>query len=393
MAKHLEIVLYAEDGWNDGKIESVVQSKQSVKQYAYILHDKDLDDDGQLKKPHYHLYLNFGQNNVQFEHVAKWFNTSANKVERIKTSKLFTIQYYLHKNEPGKHQYPLEAIRANFDAAAFLEGASKKASFQKILEQCADGTITPYNYEDYIDPVTYAKHGNQIARAWDYAEHSWGKKADGRRDCRVIWAYGQSGVGKTTVCRLYAEKLGLSVYLTATGADPLSHYCGQPALILDDLRPNPKIFTYEALLKTLDPHHNAPVHSRYRDKTLQCSHIFITTIEHPRDFVSEYKLPLKDSAVQLYRRLDEIWEVTEDTIRAEKYDLKHKIFSPFFTTENPLKVYLRELAADPMRVCSTNIFRQIVADSKSQLEIEGVLQPSACTEETTTNDETENLPF
>ena len=52
MAKHLEIVLYAEDGWNDGKIESVVQSKQSVKQYAYILHDKDLDDDGQLKKPH-----------------------------------------------------------------------------------------------------------------------------------------------------------------------------------------------------------------------------------------------------------------------------------------------------------------------------------------------------
>ena len=77
----------------------------------------------------------------------------------------------------------------------------------------------------------------------------------------------------------------------------------------------------------------------------------------------------------------------------EKYDLKHKIFSPFFTTENPLKVYLRELAADPMRVCSTNIFRQIEADSKSQLEIEGVLQPSACTEETTTNDETENLPF
>ena len=29
MAKHLEIVLYAEDGWNDGKIESVVQTDSS----------------------------------------------------------------------------------------------------------------------------------------------------------------------------------------------------------------------------------------------------------------------------------------------------------------------------------------------------------------------------
>ena len=38
----------------------------------------------------------------------------------------------------------------------------------------------------------------------------------------------------------------------------------------------------------------------YLDKILQCSLISITTIEHPRDFVSVYKRPLKDSAVQLY---------------------------------------------------------------------------------------------
>ena len=329
MAKHLEIVLYAEDGWNDGKIETVAQSKQSVKQYAYILHDKDLDDDGQLKKPHYHLYLNFGQNNVQFEHAAKWFDTSPNKVERIKTSKLFTLQYYLHKNEPGKHQYPLEALRANFDVAAFLESASKTASFQKILEQCADGTITPWNYDTYIDPVTYAKHGNQLARAWDYAEHSRAKKAEGQRTCAVIWAYGRSGMGKTTVCRLYAQKLGLTVYLSATGKDLLSHYCGQSALILDDLRSD--TFSYEELLKILDPHYNAPVHSRYRDKVLRCDRIFITTVEHPREFVSRYKLSANDSAEQLYRRLDEVWEVTAAAVRAEKYDLKHKSFLPMFT--------------------------------------------------------------
>lgn len=92
---------------------------------------------------------------------------------------------------------------------------------------------------------------------------------------------------------------------------------------MDDLRSD--TFSYEELLKILDPHYNAPVHSRYRDKVLRCDRIFITTVEHPREFVSRYKLSANDSAEQLYRRLDEVWEVTAAAVRAEKYDLKHNV--------------------------------------------------------------------
>lgn len=108
-----------------------------------------MDEDGSLKKPHYHVYLNFGDANVQYEHAAKWFNTRPSMVQKIKSSKLLALQYYLHMNQPDKHHYPMETLRANFDVAAFLASESQKASVNKLLAQCADGTITPYNYEAY----------------------------------------------------------------------------------------------------------------------------------------------------------------------------------------------------------------------------------------------------
>lgn len=391
MPKHLDIELYPEDGWTDAKIEEVAQSKKSVKQYAYILHDRDMDEDGNLKKPHYHVYLNFGDANVQYEHAAKWFDTRPSMVQKIKSNKLLTLQYYLHMNQPDKHHYPTEALRANFDVAAFLAAESQKASVNKLLAQCADGTITPYNYEAYIDPVIYAKHGQKIARAWDFAEHTQAKAANGQRECTVIWAYGRSGVGKTTACRLYAEKIELPVYMSATGTDPLSHYCGQPALILDDLRST--TFPYDALLKMLDPHYSAPAHSRYRNKTLLCSHIFITTVEHPCDFVMKYRLSANDSAEQLYRRISEVWKVSKDTIEAEKYDLEKKGFFPLYSTENPVRFLEEDSCVDPRtRVNSVNIFHQIAADYKRQMELElpDHSQQTAAVEE---DDSDGELPF
>ena len=161
---------------------------------------------------------------------------------------------------------------------------------------------------------------------------------------------------------------------------------------MDDLRSD--TFSYEELLKILDPRYNAPVHSRYRDKVLRCDRIFITTVEHPREFVSRYKLSANDSAEQFYRRLDEVWEVTAAAVRAEKYDLKHKSFLPMFTTENPVKSYLCGMDMDlHTRVSSMNIFRQIEADCKPQFEIEGFFQPDMCNEETVTGNQTEDLPF
>lgn len=106
---------------------------------------------------------------------------------------------------------------------------------------------------------------------------------------------------KTTACRLYAQKLGLTMHLSATGKDPFSHFCKQSALISNALRSD--TVSSEELLKILDPYYNAPIHSRYHHKVLQCNRIFIIPVEHPREFVSRCRPSVNDSAEQFYHRM------------------------------------------------------------------------------------------
>ena len=120
MPKRAEVILYAEDGWDTEKIISIVELKQSIKEYAFIMHDSDLDENNVLKKPHFHLYLGFGNTNVKFEHIAAWFNTKTELVQKIKTNKYFLLKYYLHCNHPEKSQYNIEQFTASFDIQLFF---------------------------------------------------------------------------------------------------------------------------------------------------------------------------------------------------------------------------------------------------------------------------------
>lgn len=341
MAKRLEILLYPEDGWTKETILDVVHSKKTVKQYAFILHDQDVDEKGNLLKPHYHVYLGFGTGSVKYEHAAKWFQTTPDKVERIKSNLPFTLQYYMHIHQENKHQYPMEAIVANFDVAAELADNQAETSLNNLIRQCADGTITPYNYTDFISPTIYSRHEVKFQRAWTYADQKRNNATEGQRSCHTIWVCGKSGVGKTTLCKRYADAQHLPSYTIATGKDPFSHYAGQPALILDDLRPS-EPFSYAELLRVIDPYHTAPMQSRYRNKLLNCSLIFIPTVYSPEEFVQCLHLPKQDSSTQLYRRLHEIWHVTDDKIFIYKYHLKQNKFELVRTIKNPVPDYIRQ---------------------------------------------------
>ena len=59
--KHCEVVSNVSHLKVD--IQAVIRSKKSIKQWAYILHDKDDTE------PHYHIYLNFGKTSVEFADV------------------------------------------------------------------------------------------------------------------------------------------------------------------------------------------------------------------------------------------------------------------------------------------------------------------------------------
>lgn len=77
--KHYEIVTDADKLTVD--IQAVCMKYKTIKQWAYILHDKD------DTRPHYHIYVNFGNSGVESSEVAKWFEVSENFIEKIKGRK------------------------------------------------------------------------------------------------------------------------------------------------------------------------------------------------------------------------------------------------------------------------------------------------------------------
>ena len=361
MPKHCEVILYQEDGWNASRILTVIESKQSIKNYAFILHDKDVDNSGKSKPSHYHVYLNFGTNNVQFQHIAQWFGIKENLVSKIKANKYATIKYFIHKDYPDKFQYDVSNVYASFDIEKFLNENERNESLNNLLQRCANGEITPFNYEKYIDVSTYAKFQSQFERAWSYREQRILNDSKGHRDCNIIWLCGDSAVGKTTLCSLFAEKKGLSLYRTATGKDPFSHYAGQPAILLDDLRPNSP-FSFDELLRITDPYNACPVQSRYRNKVLKCSFIFITTILTPMEFVKHSFFNKNEDTTQLMRRISELWLVERTQIQIRKFDIEQGTFLLGEIVPNPVPMYLRTLKSDTKALDSGKIFTDLQSE-------------------------------
>ena len=58
-------------------INLVCMDYKTIKEWAYILHDKDINEKGELKKPHFHIYLNlntmqiYKKNHFHFPYVSE----------------------------------------------------------------------------------------------------------------------------------------------------------------------------------------------------------------------------------------------------------------------------------------------------------------------------------
>jgi len=320
MPKMSDIELYPEDGWDPPKIIESLANRKTVKEYAMILHNQDLKEDGSLKKPHYHLFLNYGSSNPKIKDIASWFDIPEHAVEKVHSNKYLTLRYYLHLDSPEKHLYKLEDMIANFDIKEYFQKEESKLSKSDLIKKCADGTITRRNFKDHIDSESYVKYQSVIEAAWDYNQLCKEIETGNHRAAEVIWIYGETETGKTTCAIMFAEELGFSYCVTASGTDPFSNYKGEDVLIIDDLRPD-RPFSFSELLKILDPNFLTPVHSRYKNKIIYASYIFVTNPYSPEEFYKHMPdNPFEDKSNQLYRRISQAWEFTKDKIHIYCYD-------------------------------------------------------------------------
>ena len=348
MPKAAEVILYQEDGWTTERISSTVKAKKTIKNYAYILHDKDVDDaTKKLIKPHFHVYLSFGENNAKFCNIAGWFGVNENCVERVKGGKKDMLLYLYHGNAPEKHQYSVDDIVANFDVKKALADPAARKPLDVLIEKCAAGEITPYNYVDHIPAVLYARHKSKFENAWKFFEDSESAASYGMRNLTVIWIYGQSGAGKTTLAKLFAAQAQMALYITSQGKNPFDNYASQPICVMDEIRPDDP-FSFTALLQLLDPYTDRSIGARYRDRRPCFSTLFITTLLSPYEFYQMSACQGED-AFQLYRRISEVWHVQLEQIEIQTFSNKDNAFITRKVFQNPVKGYLAASVSRPAR--------------------------------------------
>ena len=75
------------------------------------LHDKDLDDDGKLKKPHYHVLVAL-DGPKQYEEVLSWFKPLGVKIMKEVKSIRRDERYWCHLDSPSKVKYDIAGLVA-----------------------------------------------------------------------------------------------------------------------------------------------------------------------------------------------------------------------------------------------------------------------------------------
>lgn len=125
--------------------------------YAYIEHNKDIDENGVPKLRHYHVVLNYKNDRT--------FQTVQNKFKGAHIEKVLilskSIQYLTHKNDKDKHQYNYENIITNdFEniKALYLDKDYPILNEQVITEDISNA------YEQGLElsiVYFYLKYGNR----------------------------------------------------------------------------------------------------------------------------------------------------------------------------------------------------------------------------------------
>lgn len=335
MAKHCEYVQQIKHlKIKVEEIKGVIEKHSTIKHWAYIIHDKDKEENGTPVEPHIHVYLNFGKSSAKFEDVAKWFNDQPQYVSAVKGKKSDMLKYLTHKNAPSKYQYETCEIKSNFDISqAIIE--DEKTDIDALLRKIADGTIREYNRFDYIDEVTLAKNNNLFKTA--FKNRSEKIMRDPNRELKVIFIYGTTGSGKTTYAKMLASKIGDgSYYVSSSANDSMQDYAGQETVILDDLRDN--VFEFADLLKVLDNYTSSSIRSRFYNKTFLGSTIIVTTTLPIMDW---YKFNSEDKK-QLRRRISNYLIMDEQTIQFFHFTPINYMLQYQYTIKNPIPDYIAQ---------------------------------------------------
>lgn len=237
---------------------------KSIKQYAYICHDKDvysIKDEtedktgnkkmGEKKPRHWHIVLRC-DNAVEVSAIAKWFGVPEQYVDVPKGVGAFLdcIQYLTHEDEKqaeqGKHRYEDKDICANFDFRAELDVREerklrygKDLSIKERIEYEVRYNGMTLNQAQAKDRINYMHDCEKLKKLRiDYISTLAPPKT------RInYYISGRGGVGKGLISRALARNLFPDIeddsdifFETGAKGALFEGYDGQPVIIWNDRR-------------------------------------------------------------------------------------------------------------------------------------------------------------
>ena len=207
-------------GWTVENVQKFLEW-DSVKDYAYIVHDKDKKEDMTDREPHIHVMLRFKypvSTSALLAHcVASGLPSECITENRIQKMKSWSgaLNYLTHRDEhkPWKFVYDKTDVKSNFDWELDAESAHQKkilratdARAKEIVEAIDSGEIKEYNLHDKLTAWEEVQYSSQIKKAFSRCRDI--KKMKGERKMNVMFIYGKSGVGKDTFAVEWCRERG-----------------------------------------------------------------------------------------------------------------------------------------------------------------------------------------
>lgn len=326
------------------------ESDHSIKEFAMIVHDKDLKEDkSTYVEPHLHLFLNFKQQK-SLKYVAELVADKENSIDYFNKDTVPDknerngFLYLLHRTKSAshKHQYSIDELIVSDESNIkekikkweqnyfkFLnknESSSRKAIVKKYLEQYSEMFIDFNELEQKLTTYEIAQNSNIIKNIDELRLiklHQMYVESERYKNKKIIWIYGASGVGKSTLSQEIANNFvennqivnDKSIYMTQSNRDPFQNYTSENVIILEEFRSTTGIAENE-LFQILDKANaNFSAGSRYKDKKLMPDLVIINSIYAPTDVLQSEMIDVN----QIIRRIDAIIHLDTLNIAKQKY--------------------------------------------------------------------------
>lgn len=342
------------------KVADVLNNKPSIRDWAYIIHDKDVNNDNEPVKSHIHLCVRL-KDSYDSKYISNWFGVAENYIGKIKGRWSDMLNYLTHKNSPEKFQYDDSEVVSNFDWVKVRDSATGEARKNEIVNLIVNGDIREFNYFEHISIEEYDKYKRSIDNAFKYRLD---KIKGVARNMECVFITGDSGTGKTTYAKKIAAEKNYSVFISSGSNDVLDDYKGQDCIILDDLRPS--CMGLSDLLKMLDNHTASSIKSRYKNKVLECKMIIITTTLDIDNFFANVFADEKETSIQLKRRCSVMLKFDMEYVYNYLWQNKSRKYAYVGKLPNPIMLEMK--MEDMDKASQLNKLAEILGLSKDMIE-------------------------